>query len=196
MRRKLTRHNLLDLGCTREWCPLCANALAAETPATGSVSPVRRLVMHVAIRVLDPVMHCPTPLKVVWVQIVMRMPGMLGVVMLVVDNATMSTLGHLVVCFPAGSIDVNTISVGAAVVVLAIGMMPSMADDTALGPLHNAAALALRTVVAMLGMLALTVDATALLLLLSLLGRILRPARIPLRLGGKATGHPVLDSMT
>ena len=152
--------------------------------------------MHVAIRVLDTIMDRPTPLVVVRVQIVVRVLGMLGVVVLVVDNATMGTLGHLVTSLPAGSIDMDTIGVSAAIVVLTVGMMPSMADNAALGALNDTAALALRTVVPLLGVLALAVDAPTLLLLLSLLGRILRPARIPLRLGGKATGHPVLGPMT
>jgi hypothetical protein len=196
VRWKLTWSDLTNLRRACERRALGTNTLASQAPATGSVSPVRRLVMHVAIRVLDPVMDRPTPLIVVRVKIVVRVLGMLGVVVLVVDNTTMGTLGHLVTGLAAGSIDMDTIGVSAAIVVLAVGMMSSMADNAALGPLHNAAALALRTVVPLLGMFALTVDAATLLLLLSLLGRVLRPARIPLRLGGKATGHPVLDPMT
>lgn len=196
MRWKLTWSDLTNLRRACERRALGTNTLASQAPATGSVSPVRRLVMHVAIRVLNPIVHRSTPLIVVRVKIVVRVLGMLGVVVLVVDNATMGTLGHLVTSLPAGSIDMDTIGVSAAIVVLTVGMMPSMADNAALGPLHNTATLALGTVVPLLGVLALTVDAPTLLLLLSLLGRILRPARIPLRLGGKATGHPVLGPMT
>jgi hypothetical protein len=196
VRWQLARNNLPNLGCTSQWCSLGTNTLATETPTTGPVSPVGRLVMHVTIRVLDPVVDRPTSPIVVRVKIVVRVPGMLGVVVLVVDNTTTGALGHLVTGLAAGSIDVDTIGMGATIVVLAVGMMPSMADNAALGTLNDATALALGTVVPLLGVLALTVDAPALLLLLSLLGRVLRPARIPLRLGGKATGHPVLGPMT
>jgi hypothetical protein len=186
----------MNLRRTCERRALGTNTLATQAPATGSVSPVRRLVMHIAVWMLNPVMHRPTPLIVVRVQIVVRVFGVLSVVVLVVNNATMGTLGHLVMSLPAGSIDVNPISMGAPIVVLAVGVMPSMADNAALGTLNDTATLALRSVVPLLGVLAFAVDSATLLLLLSLLGRILRPARIPLRLGGKATGHPVLDSMT
>ncbi len=112
-----------------------------------------------------------------------------------VESAAMGTLVRLLA---ARAIDVHAVVVRSAVVVLTLVMMRRMTDAATLGTLHNTAALALGPIMAFLGVLALAVmlGATTLLEFFGFLGRILRAARIPLRLGGHPSSHTVLAFMT